>query len=210
MALVHRLNFSPIGKGIFRSLTGLFGIPFVGFQGVIKGVIKNDWSHPLSDQILTQLSNSPGLHFRELQRRLGAANGTLRHRLRKMKESGEVFAQRTNGRLCYFAGPPIQLEILDGIEVNNNARASSLLPIGLSKLQRRIVCELIGSKIYTTQADLARSIGRSRSAVNSAVMVLRKRGIIHIEELRLDDHFSCLSNSMLNYGLTEFGPDASV
>lgn len=209
MALVHRLNFSTFGRGIFQSLSGLLGVPFVGIQGIIKGVVNNDWSHPLGNRILTQLTDSPGLHYRELQRRLGAANGTLRHRLRKMEENGDVFAQRTNGRLCYFAGPPIQLEILEGIEVNNNARASSLLPIGLSKLQRRIVSELIGSKIYSTQADLARSIGRSRSAVNSAVMVLRQRGIVHIEELRLEDHLSCLSNPMLSYGLANSGTDAS-
>ena len=93
MALVHRLNFSTFGRGIFQSLSGFLGIPFVGIQGIIKGVVNNDWSHPLGDRILTQLTNSPGLHYRELQRRLGAANGTLRHRLRKMEEM-EMFSPK--------------------------------------------------------------------------------------------------------------------
>lgn len=210
MALVHRLVSPDLKVGFYQSILGFLGVPLIGIQGIIKGMNKDAWAPSLAERIISILSLSPGLHFRELQRRLGAANGTLRHRLRKMERSGEVFVERTNGRVCYFSGPPAQLEILEGVEVIDNARASSLLPVGLSKLQRKIVCELVDGQIHSTQADLARSLGRSRSAVNSAVMVLRERGILQIDELKLESHLSCLSNTMPTYDWVEYRSNVSV
>ena len=117
-----------------------------------------------------------------------------------METEGELFVQRTNGRVCYYSGPPAQLEILDGVIISSDAKASSILPVGLSDLQRKIVSCLVQRDSFSSQAALARSLGRSRSAVNSAVMVLRNRGIIQEDIIKLESHLSCLSNPAVDYG----------
>ena len=200
MALIHKM-VQPGWSGRFISVVmGIIGIPVAGIQGVLKGSPEHEWGHPLRNRIMITLDRSPGIHFRELQRRLGVANGTLRHRLRRMESEGDIFVQRTNGRVCYYAGPPAQLEILNGIRITSDARASSILPVGLSDLQRKIVSRLVERDSFRSQADLARSLGRSRSAVNSAVMVLRNRGIIQEDMIKLESHLSCLSNPTVDYG----------
>jgi predicted transcriptional regulator len=200
MALIHKM-VQPGWSGRFISVVmGIIGIPVAGIQGVLKGSPEHEWGHPLRNRIMITLDRSPGIHFRELQRRLVVANGTLRHRLRRMESEGDIFVQRTNGRVCYYAGPPAQLEILNGIRITSDARASSILPVGLSDLQRKIVSRLVERDSFRSQADLARSLGRSRSAVNSAVMVLRNRGIIQEDMIKLESHLSCLSNPTVDYG----------
>ena len=63
---------SSLGLGVItNSLT-----PFS--SATISSPIENQWEHPLRGQILRTLQKSPGIHFRELQRQLSAANGTLR------------------------------------------------------------------------------------------------------------------------------------
>ena len=70
---------------------------------------------------------------------------------------------------------------------------------------------LVDGQIHSTQADLARSLGRSRSAVNSAVMVLRERGILQIDRAwKLESHLSCLSNTMPTYDWVEYRSNVSV
>ena len=49
-------------------------------EGTISSPSEHPWEHPVRAKILT-MEHSPGLHFRELQRRMNAANGTLRHHL---------------------------------------------------------------------------------------------------------------------------------
>lgn len=200
MALIHRVLQPGWFNRAFSVSMGVIGIPILSIQGILKGSPGHSWGHPLRDKIMITLDRSPGIHFRELQRRLGVANGTLRHRLYRMESEGEVFVQRTNGRVCYYAGPPAQLEILDGIRISSDARASSILPVGLSDLQRKIVGRLVEKDSFRSQADLARSLGRSRSAVNSAVIVLRNRGIIQEDAIKLESHLSCLSNPTVDYG----------
>ncbi len=200
MALIHKMVQPGWSGQIISIAMGIVGIPIAGVMGVLKGSPEQGWGHPLRNRIMTTLDRIPGVHFRELQRRLGVANGTLRHRLHRMEDEGEVFVQRTNGRVCYYAGPPAQLQILDGIRISSDAKASSILPVGLSDLQRKIVSSLVERDSFRSQADLARSLGRSRSAVNSAVMVLRNRGIIQENIIKLESHLSCLSNPTVDYG----------
>ena len=47
-----------------------------------------------------------------------------------------------NGRTCYYAGAPAQVEILIGTGVTDDARAASMLPVGLSELQQAVVARL--------------------------------------------------------------------
>ncbi len=167
-------------------------------QGTLSAPREN-WEHPVRAKIMATLDRSPGIHFRELQRRLDAANGTLRHHLDVLVSEKSVTTMSVNGRTCYYAGAPAQVEILLGTGVTDDARAASMLPVGLSELQRAVVARLTRSNPPRSQAALARDLGRSRSAVHSAVGVLRTRGIVTDGELRLADHLRGLRTSRLEY-----------
>jgi predicted transcriptional regulator len=143
--------------------------------------------HPLRRRILSTLEKHPGLCYRELQSTLSAANGTLRHHLDVLQTCKSVTVLPVNGRTCYFAGDPTQIEILRGINVNQE-RAAAALPIGLSLVQRLIIEDIVKEGVPRSQAALARRIGRSRATTHSAVKVLRRRGILREDRIELMAH----------------------
>jgi len=186
--------------GATMGITGLVPalIPPIA-EGTISSPSEHPWEHPVRAKILTTLEKSPGLHFRELQRRMNAANGTLRHHLDVLVNEKTVTIIPVNGRTCYYAGAPTQIEILLGTGVRDEKRAAAMLPVGLSNLQKSIVVRLALSCVPESQAQLARDLGRSRSAVHSAICVLRNRGIVSLNALTLADHLSGLKSSRIEY-----------
>ena len=186
--------------GATMGITGLVPalIPPIA-EGTISSPSEHPWEHPVRAKILTTLEKSPGLHFRELQRRMNAANGTLRHHLDVLVNEKTVTIIPVNGRTCYYAGAPAQIEILLGTGVRDERRAAAMLPVGLSNLQKSIVVRLALSCVPESQAQLARDLGRSRSAVHSAICVLRNRGIVSLNALTLADHLSGLKSSRIEY-----------
>ena len=94
-------------------------------QGTLIAPRERDWEHPLRRSILNTLERSPGIHFRELQRSLEAANGTLRHHLNILSREGSVTVVPVNGRTCYYAGAPARIEILEGTGVEDERRAAA-------------------------------------------------------------------------------------
>ena len=143
--------------------------------------------HPLRRRILNTLEKHPGLCYRELQSTLATANGTLRHHLDVLQSRKSISVMPVNGRTCYFAGAPSQVEILKGIAVSEQKAASSL-PIGLSLVQRLIIEDIVKEGTPRSQAQLARRIGRTRATVHSAVKVLRRRGILREDRIELMPH----------------------
>ena len=186
--------------GATMGITGLVPalIPPIA-EGTISSPSEHPWEHPVRARILTTLEKSPGLHYRELQRRMNAANGTLRHHLDVLVNEKTVTIIPVNGRTCYYAGAPTQIEILLGTGVRDEKRAAAMLPVGLSNLQKSIVVRLALSCVPESQAQLARDLGRSRSAVHSAICVLRNRGIVSLNALTLADHLSGLKSSRIEY-----------
>ena len=168
-------------------------------EGAISSPNEHPWEHPVRAEILSTLDKSPGIHFRELQRRMNAANGTLRHHLDVLVNEKTVTIIPVNGRTCYYAGAPSQIEVLLGTGVKDQKRAAAMLPVGLSSLQRSIVARLALTCAPESQAQLARDLGRSRSAVHSAICVLRTRGIISANKLTLADHLIGLRSSRVEY-----------
>ena len=130
---------------------------------------------------------------------MNAANGTLRHHLDVLVNEKTVTIIPVNGRTCYYAGAPAQIEILLGTGVRDEQKAAAMLPVGLSSLQKSIVVRLAVSCVPESQAQLARDLGRSRSAVHSAICVLRNRGIVSLNALTLADHLSGLKSSRIEY-----------
>ena len=118
--------------------------PFIApaSQGTLAAPRDHAWEHPLRKRILNTLERSPGIHYRELQRQLDAANGTLRHHLDVLINERTVTIMPVNGRTCYYAGAPAQVEILAGSGVTDQSQAAAMLPVGLSTVQRNIVTRL--------------------------------------------------------------------
>ena len=164
--------------------SGLSSLAFT--RGGVKSRI-SDHEHPLRRRIIRTLEKSPGLCYRELQSNLSAANGTLRHHLDVLTSRKSITIISVNGRTCYFAGAPSQVEVLRGMNVGEN-EAARKMPIGLSLVQRTIIDDIKVNGIPRSQASLARRIGRSRATVHSAVKVLRRRGIMREDRLEMAPH----------------------
>ena len=172
-------SISALG-GAARGLGGGFQLLFPAAQGTMIAHRETGWEHPLRIRIIETLEKSPGIHFRELQRRLSAANGTLRHHLDSLTKEGIVTVVPVNGRTCYYFGAPAQGESLEGTGVTDDSRLT----------------EEEGPK---SQAQLARDLGRSRASVHSAISVLRKRGIVSQSGLSLAPHLVGLRRSNVEY-----------
>ncbi len=167
-------------------------------SGTITSSHHHRWEHPLRARILSTLENSPGICYRNLQRSLQVANGTLRHHLDVLQSQHTVTTMSVNGRTCYYAGAPSQIEVVRHMQVGDE-KAAEMLPTGLSQVQREVVTRLVQDPLPATQASLARDINRSRASVNSAIMVLRRRGILACNHLDLADHLHGLRTGSLDY-----------
>ena len=180
-------------------LGGILPILVPVSEGTLAAPRDHSWEHPLRRSILSPLERPPGIHYRELQRQLDAANGTLRHHLDVLISERSVTTMSVNGRTCYYAGAPSQVEILAGTGVTDQARAAEMLPVGLSTVQRKVVARLSRAPEPASQAELARDLGRSRASVHSAIGVLRQRGILSPSGLCLAPHLSGLQTSEVDY-----------
>lgn len=185
-----------LGLGI-AGLGGTLAAPFTAilpwmFTPSVAGTISHRpiefEEHPLRKRILQILRDEPGLCYRELQKKLSAANGTLRHHLDVLVSGRKITIVPVNGRSCHYPGPPSNLEELQHLGLNDQEKAAEMLPHGLSLAQRLVVDQLMLDEPPSHQAELARQIGRSRATVHSAVQVLRRRGILHAERLELAPH----------------------
>ncbi len=177
--------------GFGSAMIGL--IPFAGSKGVFFSGIVSDRrnkpaEHPLRIKILKKLTQKPGLCYRELQKELNVANGTLRHHIDVLQNQRSLTIVRVNGRTCHYAGAPSQIEVLRSMGIEDDTRAASLMPVGLSEAQKLVLNELRTKKPPATQAELGRRIGRTRATVHSAVKVLKDRGLILHERLELAPH----------------------
>lgn len=181
-----------LSAGLTGIVGGVVGIASAAMPWAwgAKGTISTHvlaYEHPMRRRILVTLEDSPGLCYRELQKALNAANGTLRHHLDVLQSNMTITAVSVNGRTCYFAGGPAQVEILGGVMVDSE-EAAKRLPVGLSLVQKLIVEELKKGHPPKSQAALARQLGRTRATVHSAIKVLRRRGILRQDELTLAPH----------------------
>lgn len=215
MALLKQFGSRHALVGIaVASLTGL-GSLATGIMpwnwsasGAIASRPSNDWEHPLRRRILDTLECNPGICYRRLQKNLEVANGTLRHHLDVLHTQKTVTTMSVNGRTCYYAGAPSQIEILRDLKIEDE-KAAEMLPVGLSQVQREVVTRLVQEPLPQSQASMARDLSRSRASVNSAVLVLRRRGILNCNKLDLADHLHGLKTGALDYEWIDERPVAA-
>ena len=178
-------GISGIAGGVVAAASAIGAITLGG----VSSKSKQQHEHPQRVRILSALEENPGLCYRELQTVLNAANGTLRHHLDVLQTRKSVIIMAVNGRTCYFAGAPSQIEEIRGMKLGEQAAANAL-PIGLSLVQRLILENIEKEGVPRSQAELARRIGRSRATVHSAVKVLRRRGILREDRVELMPHIN--------------------
>ena len=218
MALLQqwRENHPMLGLGVAGLTAGIAGIgvfanSLLPWNWAVRGAISAphiaEWEHPLRRRILETLAINPGLCYRRLQGRLDVANGTLRHHLDVLVSQRTLTIFPVNGRSCYYAGAPSQLEIIKHLGVEDS-RAAELLPVGLSQVQREVVARLVRDPLPQSQASMSRDLGRSRASVNSAVQVLRRRGILASSRLDLASHLQGLKTGRLDYEWLDESPRA--
>ena len=169
--------------GGLATVAGTFGA--MAFGGISTKATA--YEHPLLRRILSTLERRPGLCYRELQTVMNTANGTLRHHLDVLQSRKAVTVMPVNGRTCYFAGGPSQVEVLRSTIVGEE-RMAQQLPIGLSPVQRMVIENIDREGVPRSQAELARRLGRTRATVHSAVKVLRRRGILREDRIELMPH----------------------
>ena len=196
-------GFTSVITGFISLLTLLVPwkwAPNFASTATISSPLNGRYEHPLRQRIISSLERHPGLCYRELQKRLGAANGTLRHHLDVLISHNTITVVSVNGRSCHYAGAPSQIEIFRDLGIKDDSRAAALMPVGLSQVQWLIVDELAKGISMTSQSKLARRIGRTRATVHSAIKVLRGRGIMHHSKLKLAPHVSSLldNRNMIN------------
>ncbi|MBT4059663.1 MAG: winged helix-turn-helix transcriptional regulator [Euryarchaeota archaeon] len=215
MALLKQIGSRHALLGVaVAGLTGIGSLAtgFLPWNWSISGTISSshsrEWEHPLRRRILTTLESNPGICYRRLQKNLDVANGTLRHHLDVLQTQRTVTTMPVNGRTCYYAGAPSQIEILRDMKVEDE-KAAEMLPVGLSQVQREVVTRLVQDPLPQSQASLARDISRSRASVNSAILVLRRRGILSCKNLDLADHLHGLRTGTLDYEWIDERPIAA-
>ncbi len=115
----------------------------------------------IRDIILRTITENPGLHFRELQRRTNAATGQLQYHLYQL-EKDRTIIKRTDGNLVrYFSnnsGTEMERALLYHMRTRDTARIISSLITGPKKMSyfyssRRSRRELIKQKIQELEND---------------------------------------------------------
>lgn len=115
--------------------------------------------HAVRSAILEAVQQEPGIHDRELQRRVDVARGALQHHVRKLLEHGLIVRRREGGFVRYW--PP------EGTERT----------VPLDGTAKR-VHELLAEQPGLSQSEVARRLGVSRQAVGKHVVRLRAAGML--------------------------------
>jgi len=109
---------------------------------------------------------SPGLHFREVQRRTNLATGTLDYHLHFLHKNGLIRAEKSGRFTRYYAS-----------EVAYDEQEKSLLSILRQGHARRIIIHLLQSK-KSNASKISESTGLSPSNLSWYLKLLEEKGII--------------------------------
>lgn len=122
-------------------------------------------NHPTRSAIMQVVQDSPGIHFKELQRRTQLANGTLRHHVRYMSDAGLMSERRQGGFTCYYPGEHIPADTLAAAPVLKSDTA-------------RDVLAAIKQRPGTSVAQIARQTGLAGGTIGYHVKRLKDAGLV--------------------------------
>lgn len=115
--------------------------------------------------VLALIEAEPGIHVRELRRRLKRAHGTIIHHLRMLVRNNLVAARAANGRTCYF---PVAID---------DAQRDRVL---VTSDHRMAFLRLVAERPNTSLSELARALGLRRQTIHESTKRMQRDGLIEI------------------------------
>ncbi|MEN6514266.1 winged helix-turn-helix transcriptional regulator [Methanoculleus sp.] len=159
---------------VFPQLTAapietLLPLKAVGYLGYKRICRENALDNPQRRKILRFVKRNPGLHFREILRRVPLTRGTLDYHMKTMESVGLLKTISGRGRVHYFvAGAPY------------SAEEETLITVLRNGSLRRIITE-----IYLNQGayneEIAEDVGLSGATVREHVRYLEDLGVVIAE-----------------------------
>lgn len=159
------------GVGLFALLAGalyyfwpaLKGLPVFGlFSRIEKGRVAE---HPQRARILELVAAEPGIHHKEISRRLGIGQGALDHHARKLEQAGEIVRRANHGYTCYF------------LKLGTDRHLIAASPVVKSK-GGRAVLQAVAARPDATFRVLADEAGVAPSTVEHHLKRLREAGLV--------------------------------
>ncbi|UCH03673.1 MAG: winged helix-turn-helix transcriptional regulator [Candidatus Thorarchaeota archaeon] len=122
----------------------------------------------LRDRVLDIISNSPGIHLRELHRSIGCAMGALQYHLNNLEHDGIVVSMRNgNARHLYLSGFSDDEQVLRLTSLSRNPTVQLVLR------------ECIANG-RITQAELSRTLSLDKSLISYYVSSLIKNDVLRV------------------------------
>lgn len=150
-------------------LETLLPVKAVGYFGYKRVCRENALENPRRLEILTFIKANPGLHFRELLRKMSVARGTLDYHIRVMVSGGLLKAVSEKGKIHYFAADSLY-----------SAEEEILIIAMKNDSLRRIIVQLYRNQGACTD-ELAERLGLSKATVYVHVKHLESLGIVRSE-----------------------------
>lgn len=141
-------------------------------------------------RILRAIERSPGLHFRELQRRLATGTGILDYHLRRLEKQGLVKAEKKRGNRRFF---PVGFSEADR-EVLSLLRAHTCRHLLLALLEHPGL----------SHRDLTRRLELSPSSITWSLQRLDAHGLLRIEERGREKHYALADSTRVLRVLTVY------
>lgn len=123
--------------------------------------------NPTRRRIHDTIQAHPGIHFQELGRNLGGANGALHHHVRKLMLAGLLTTHETGGYTCYFVKGQV------------DRRAMAAAP-ALKAPSARSIMDLIIAEPGVTSGVVAARTGLASSTLSYHVRRLQDAGLIEV------------------------------
>ncbi|TFF92332.1 winged helix-turn-helix transcriptional regulator [Candidatus Thorarchaeota archaeon] len=144
--------------------------PITGFFALALGTVATDrrerTSGKLRDRVVSEITDQPGIHLRELKRTVDCAMGALQYHLRNLEEEHVVESHKSGNTKHFFVSDfSSDTDVLHLASVLRNPTA-------------RLILEEILKVGRTTQAELSRSLGLDKSLVSYYVSSLLEDGIL--------------------------------
>lgn len=124
--------------------------------------------HEERERIVELVEAEPGIHFRELARRLDAGHGILGHHLRKLEEAGAIQEHETGSHRCYFSTGRLRAD---------EREALATVKAGGARKVMAVLEEHPGLSL----TEIAEEVGLARSTVSHHVSRLTEVDVLEAE-----------------------------
>jgi hypothetical protein len=136
--------------------------------GTVAAERKNDERAPkLRDLIVSEISQSPGIHLRELHRSIGCAMGALQYHLKYLEDTGQLVTVKVGNSKHFFdADYSDDMNVLTLCAMSRNPTIRTIL-------------EQVFEEGRVTQADLSRKMTLDKSLISYYTGSLLDAGILN-------------------------------